>query len=60
MAARKKVKRKDIRIQMSFECDVELRDAFVLTCREGDTSSARELRSFMRKFVAKNGQQKLL
>ena len=58
MAAKKKAK-KPSRIQFSFACDLELRDAFVECCKEQDTSSSRELRTYMRRYLAKHGQKDL-
>ena len=57
---KKKVKAKSSRIQFGFVCDEDLRDAFIDTCSDMDTSASRELRAYMRKYVAKHGQQFLL
>ncbi|MBL4607082.1 MAG: hypothetical protein JKY01_04555 [Pseudomonadales bacterium] len=60
MAAKKKAKPKvPARIQLSFACDLDLRDAFVQCCKEQDTSSSRELRSYMKRYLAKHGQKDL-
>lgn len=58
MAVKKKIK-KTVNPQFSFACDTELKDAFVETCKDMDTSAARELRAYMRKYIAKHGQESL-
>lgn len=60
MATKKILPKKKARTQMSFEADWELRDAFILCCRENDTNSSRELRAFMKRYIARNGQQRLV
>lgn len=44
----------------SFVVEKELKDAFVNSCAAMDTTASRELRAFMRQYLAKNGQTKLL
>lgn len=41
--------------QLVLRLDKEERDAFVDLCKELDTSAAREIRGFIRKFMKKNG-----
>ncbi|MBO9473536.1 hypothetical protein J7413_08305 [Shimia sp. R10_1] len=41
--------------QLILRLDKEERDAFVELCKELDTSAAREIRGFIRKFLKKNG-----
>jgi len=66
MAVKKKIKKKvkkvvkPTRIQFAFACDEEIRNYFVDTCYDMDTSAARELRAYMKRYVAKYGQQSLL
>jgi len=43
----------------NFKCDTDLKDAFVDTCDKLDTTASRELRAFMRKYIAKHGQDTL-
>lgn len=38
----------------------ELKDAFIDCCKNQDTDGAREIRAFMRVFIQKHGQQKLI
>ncbi|CUJ16227.1 hypothetical protein TA5114_00844 [Cognatishimia activa] len=45
----KKVSKKDA--QLILRLNKEQRDAFVDTCRELDTSAAREIRRFIKKFL---------
>ncbi|MCO0612418.1 hypothetical protein M8756_03790 [Lutimaribacter sp. EGI FJ00015] len=49
----KKAKNKDS--QLILRLDKAERDAFVELCKEMDTSAAREIRGFIRKFLKKNG-----
>lgn len=46
-------------VQMVVKVPESLRDAFIKTCQELDTTASRELRDFMRAYVKKNGQRKL-
>ena len=48
----KKGKKKDS--QLILRLDKEERDAFVQLCKELDTSAAREIRGFIRKFLKEN------
>lgn len=41
--------------QLVLRLDKDERDAFVELCKEMDTSAAREIRGFIRKFLKKNG-----
>ena len=41
--------------QLILRLDKAERDAFVELCKELDTSAAREIRHFIRKFMKKNG-----
>lgn len=56
--ARKRILKDEV--MLGIRCDRELRDSFLDTCIEMDTNASRELRSFMRSFLAKNGQGQLL
>ncbi len=49
----KKLNKKDS--QLILRLDKEERDAFVALCKEMDTSAAREIRGFIRKFLKENG-----
>ena len=46
-------------ITFTFRVPRHLRDAFNQTCKSIDTSSSRELRAYMKKFIAKYGQDSL-
>ncbi|MBO9477390.1 hypothetical protein J7382_07580 [Shimia sp. R11_0] len=50
--SRKKAKKDS---QLVLRLDKDERDAFVDLCKELDTSAAREIRGFIRKFMKKNG-----
>lgn len=41
--------------QLILRLDKEERDAFIELCKELDTSAAREIRGFIRDFMARNG-----
>jgi hypothetical protein len=57
MSTGKKESSAEKRTQLSFACDVSLRDAFVASCKDQDTSAARELRAYMKRYISKNGQK---
>lgn len=44
----------------TFAVEKELKDAFVNSCVAQDSTASRELRLFMRQYLAKHGQQKLI
>ena len=52
---KKKTGKKDS--QLIIRINSEERDQFVSLCEELDTSAARELRKFIRRFVKENGQE---
>lgn len=41
--------------QLILRLDKDERDAFVQLCKDLDTSAAREIRGFIRRFLKKNG-----
>lgn len=47
-------------VQYKFTLTEDLRKAFIESCKNQDTAAAQELRKFMRSYVAKNGQKKLI
>ena len=49
----------DKQVQMVIKLPKSLRDTFLEVCRDVDTTASQEIRSHMRKFIAKNGQKKL-
>lgn len=53
--AKKKSANKDA--QLILRLDKEERDAFVALCRELDTTAAREIRHFIRKFMKKHADK---
>jgi len=55
---KKKVDPKE-EITFTFRVPRYLRDGFNETCKAVDTSSSRELRAYMKKFIAKYGQDSL-
>ncbi len=52
-ADRKKAGKKDS--QLILRLNKDDRDRFIELCKEMDTSAAREIRGFIRKFIKKNG-----
>lgn len=50
--AKKKEKNKDS--QLILRLDKDERDEFVALCKEMDTSAAREIRHFIRRFIKEN------
>ncbi|MEQ9261415.1 MAG: hypothetical protein RIG84_20195 [Roseovarius sp.] len=50
---KKKAGKKDS--QLILRLDKAERDEFIKLCKEMDTSAAREIRAFIRDFVARNG-----
>lgn len=46
-------------ITFTFRVKRHLRDGFNQACKNVDTSSSRELRAFMRRYVQKYGQEEL-
>lgn len=46
-------------IKYAFRVDKDLRAAFIKTAKGLDSDAAKELRKFMRQYVAKNGQKGL-
>lgn len=46
-------------VNVNVRVDKNLRDAFVLSCQSMDSTASRELRHFMRQYVAKHSQQSL-
>ncbi|MEM7179026.1 MAG: hypothetical protein AAGD47_08505 [Pseudomonadota bacterium] len=53
--ARKKASKKSSQLVIRLEKDE--REAFVKLCEEMDTTAAREIRQFMRKFVSKHAKR---
>ena len=49
----------DKQVQLVVKLPESLRDSFNKTCKGMDTTASRELREFMRKYIAKNGQAAL-
>ena len=43
-------------VVMTIRVDSDLRKAFVESCNQNDRSASQELREFMRRYVASNGQ----
>jgi hypothetical protein len=63
MATAKKTKpvpQKEALNTFTFAVEKELKDAFVNSCVAMDSTASRELRQFMRQYLAKHGQQKLI
>ncbi|MBL8260683.1 MAG: hypothetical protein JNM60_12810 [Candidatus Competibacteraceae bacterium] len=56
MAKRKKHKaRKDDDVKLVVRIEADLRDAFIETCQSMDTTASREVRRFIRDFLARSG-----
>lgn len=53
-------KPRDTQNAFTFAVEKELKDAFVNSCIAMDSTASRELRQFMRHYLAKHGQQKLI
>lgn len=47
-------------VLFTVKVDGELREAFVATCKERDTTAAQEIRKFMRDYIKKHGQKSLI
>lgn len=45
--------------QLLIKVEKSLKDAFLATCKERDTTAAREIRSFMRDYLKKHGQKSM-
>jgi len=46
-------------VQIVIKLPLPLREAFVKTCKDMDSNAAREVRGFMREYIAKNSQKTL-
>ncbi|KAA1174612.1 hypothetical protein [Photorhabdus heterorhabditis] len=46
-------------VNLNIRVEKDLRDAFSRACQLADSSASRELRHFMRQYVAKHAQQQL-
>ena len=56
MGKRKKHKdRKDDDVKLVVRIEADLRDAFIETCQSMDTTASREVRRFIRDFLARSG-----
>jgi hypothetical protein len=51
---------KNDEVVMNIRIPRELRDTFISICKTKDTTGSREVREFMRKYIARHSQQKLL
>lgn len=59
MGKRKKSKgRKDEDVKLVVRIEAELRDAFIETCQDMDTTASREVRRFIRDFLARSGDER--
>ena len=57
---RKKKENPDDEITFTFRLSRAMRDSFNVACKSQDTTSSRELRAYIRGYIAKNGQGKLI
>ena len=57
---RKKKENPDDEITFTFRLSRVMRDGFNEACKSQDTTSSRELRAYIRTYIAKNGQGKLI
>ncbi len=55
MGKRKKQKDKEDTVKLVVRIEADLRDAFIETCQSMDTTASREVRRFIRKFLARSG-----
>lgn len=55
----KAVKEENVK-RVTINADASLADAFYKTCRDHDSTGAQEIRKFMKTYIAKNSQRKLL
>ena len=47
-------------VNLNLRIPKELRDAFVAVCKSKDTTASRELREYIRKYIARNSQRNLI
>ena len=57
---RKKKEKPDDDVVFTFRLTRVMRDGFNDSCKSHDTTSSRELRTYIRTYIAKNGQGKLI
>ena len=55
----KKIKKPDS-VVYTIRVNPDLKDAFVECCKNQDSDSSKEMRSFMRSYIAKHGQRSLI
>ena len=51
---------KDKKVSYQVLMSPELRASFIQTCKDQDTEGSREVRAFIRAYIQKHGQQKLI
>ena len=56
MGKKKKKSDKDENVKLVVRIEAGLRDAFIETCQEMDTTASREVRQFIRDFLARSGK----
>ena len=49
----------DNKVNLTIQIEKELRDSFKKVCKAKDTDVSKEIRSFMRQYIQKHGQQDL-
>lgn len=47
------------KVNLTIQIEKELRDSFKKVCKSQDTDVSKEIRSFIRQYIKKNGQQDL-
>lgn len=56
MGKKKKKSDKDEDVKLVVRIEAELRDAFIEVCQEMDTTASREVRQFIRDFLARSNK----
>lgn len=49
----------DNKVNLTIQIEKELRDSFKKVCKSQDTDVSKEIRSFIRQYIKKHGQQDL-
>lgn len=55
--SKKEKSSKDEEVKLVVRIEASLRDAFIEACQDMDTTASREVRRFIRDFLARSGQE---
>lgn len=55
--SKKEKSSKDEEVKLVVRIEASLRDAFIEACQDKDTTASREVRRFIRDFLARSGQE---